>query len=176
MPDLLIRIKKHTDGRASLTCARADGTVTWQRQEGAQAGFFPRHDLTHYAVETTLPDRRAFYCLVAEGWDLRDFEPPYPRGRIPTDALGVEVIVGFLDVERGTGQPMSAADFNEKARVYFEERGTIAPARLTDMDLDRIREAMLGLFAQWVAVAPGDMLELRYDRPAALTPAPATHP
>ena len=51
---LVIAIKKKTDGSASLACRRADGTVTWQRQEGAQGRFFPRHDLTHYAVETVL--------------------------------------------------------------------------------------------------------------------------
>lgn len=167
MPDLIIRLKKHADGNASLTCVRADGTVTWQRQHGAQAGFFPRHDLTHYAVETTLGHRRGFYGLVAEGWDLGDFCPPWPKGRVPPDADPAELIVGFLDVERGTGHPMTAADFNEKARVYFEDRGTFAATTVSDDDLDRVREAMLALFARWAAVAPGDTLELPFDRPAA---------
>ncbi|MDF2775439.1 MAG: hypothetical protein K0S86_4940, partial [Geminicoccaceae bacterium] len=70
---LRIRIKKNADGSAALTCIRADGSVTWQRQEGAQGRFFPRHDLTHFAVETTLGHRRGFYGLVAEGWNITDF-------------------------------------------------------------------------------------------------------
>lgn len=67
MPDLMIQIKKKTDGSAALSCRRADGSVTWQRQEGRQGCFFPLHDLTHYAVETVLGHPRGFYGLVAEG-------------------------------------------------------------------------------------------------------------
>ena len=63
MPDLVIRIKKKTDGSAALSCTRADGSVTWQRQDGKLGLFFPLHDLTHYAVETTLGFSRAFYGL-----------------------------------------------------------------------------------------------------------------
>src|SRR5438309_3304320 len=79
MNDLLIRIKKKSDGSAALSCLRADGSVTWQRQTGQQGRFFPLHDLTHYAVETVLGYARGFYGLVAEGWDLTDFGNPWPR-------------------------------------------------------------------------------------------------
>ncbi|HYN82704.1 MAG TPA: hypothetical protein VES88_14535 [Gemmatimonadaceae bacterium] len=34
MPDLLIRIRKNKDGSASLACVRADGSTTWERQDG----------------------------------------------------------------------------------------------------------------------------------------------
>ncbi|MEO6878234.1 MAG: hypothetical protein ABI205_07125, partial [Gemmatimonadaceae bacterium] len=70
MPDLLVRFKKKSDGSAALQCTRADGTVTWQRQEGELGQFFPLHDMTHLAVESVLGLRRAFYGLVAEGWDI----------------------------------------------------------------------------------------------------------
>ena len=103
MNDLLIRIKKKSDGSAALSCLRADGSVTWQRQNGQQARFFPLHDLTHYAVETVLGHTRGFYGLVAEGWDLTDFGSPWPRGPLPPEALVSEFIVGFLDRERGAG-------------------------------------------------------------------------
>src|SRR2546430_9090725 len=59
MNDLLIRIKKKSDGSAALSCLRADGSVTWQRQNGQQGRFFPLHDLTHYAVETVLGHTRS---------------------------------------------------------------------------------------------------------------------
>ena len=52
--ELVIHIKKKTDGSAALSCRRADGSVTWQRQNGQLGRFFPLHDLTHYAVETVL--------------------------------------------------------------------------------------------------------------------------
>src|SRR6185436_2865273 len=112
MPELTVRIKKKTDGNAALSCRRADGTVTWQRQEGGHGVFFPLHDLTHFAVETVLGFRRAFYGLVAEGWDISTFEERGIAARLPEDAGLAEVIVGFFDAERASGTISSADDFN----------------------------------------------------------------
>lgn len=164
VPDLIIRLKKHPDGRASLTCVRADGTTTWQRQQGMQAAFFPLHDLTHYAVETVLGHRRGFYGVVADGWDLSDFGAPWPKGPMPADMDPSELFVGFFDLERATGTPFSADDFNAKAQEYRANHGQAAPARVTEEDLDRVREAMRSLFARWAAVAPGEVLELEFSR------------
>jgi|SRR5213594_1123259 len=166
MADLTIRIKKNPDGTAALTCTRANGTVTWQRQKGAQARFFPRHDLTHYAVETVLGHRRGFYGLVAEGWDLSDFGTPWPRGPIPADADPSELIVGFLDAERACRERWSAADLNDKGAKYFAARGSAGALRVTDEQLARVRDRMHELFAQWEAVPPGGALELPFDIPA----------
>ena len=159
MPALVIRIKKHRDGTAALTCTRADGTSTWQRQRGAQATFFPRHDLTHYAVETVLGHRRGFYGLVAEGWDLTDFGTPWPRGRLPADADPAELIVGFLDLERASGERWSTAELNEKLAVHL---GAHAPS-ISDEQLAAVRARRAELFARWDAVPPGDSLELPFD-------------
>jgi hypothetical protein len=165
-PPLTVRIKKNADGSAALTCTRADGSVTWQRQQGRQGRFFPRHDLTHFAVETELGHRRGFYGLVAEGWDISDFGTPWPRGPIPADADPSELIVGFFDAERAVGEEWTAADFDWKAATYFREHGLAGtPPTLTDDDLRRIRERMRALFAQWEAVPPGGALELPF-RPA----------
>ena len=163
MAALTIRIKKHRDGTAALTCTRADGTATWQRQLGAQARFFPRHDLTHYAVETVLGHRRGFYGLVAEGWDLADFGTPWPRGPIPADAEPAELIVGFLDLERASGERWTAADLNAKIALHYQARGTFgtAPA-ITDDELARIRQLRSELFARWDSVPEGEALELMF--------------
>ena len=147
---MLIRIKKRTDGGAALSCVRADGTVTWQRQDGAQGRFFPLHDLTHYAVETVL-DLHGFYSLVAEGWDLTDFGRPWPRGEIPPEALVVEHIVGFLDTERASGSEWSAADLPLAPSYVF-----------ADEDLRNVRDARRELFARWAALPAGDTLELQF--------------
>ncbi|HTI64674.1 MAG TPA: hypothetical protein VL524_14195 [Gemmatimonadaceae bacterium] len=103
MPELLIRIQKKSDGSAALTAVRADGTTTWQRQAGQLGRFFPLHDLTHYAVETTLGFRRAFFGLLAEGWDLSDFGRTSSKDLQRGEAGLAEVIVGFFDLERVTG-------------------------------------------------------------------------
>jgi hypothetical protein len=167
MPRLTIRIKKNRDGTAALSCTRADGTVTWQRQEGGQALFFPRHDLTHYAVETVLGHRRGFYGLVAEAWDLSDFGTPWPRGPIPADADPSELIVGLLDAERASGAEWTAAELTEQAAQYYASHGAAGAAPvITEGQLARIRARMRELFARWDAVAPGETLELIFE-PAA---------
>jgi len=163
-PRLTSRIKKNADGSAALSCTRGDGTVTWQRQLGAQGRFFPLHDLTHFAVETVLRHGRGFYGLVASGWDISDFGPPWPRGRLPEDMDPSELIVGFLDVERASGTRWQAEDFNDKAATYYRDRvpGRASPT-LSDKDLARIRQRRAELFAEWDAVAPGGTLELTFD-------------
>ena len=164
---IVIRIKKGTDGRTSLSCARADGTTTWQRQQGGQARFFPRHDLTHYAVETVLGHRRGFYGLVAAGWNLTDFGTPWPRGELPKDANLTEIIVGFFDRERASGQMGTVEELNAHLSEFCEKNELPAPEKLTDDDLSRVRQKRGELFAQWDAVRPGDALELPFD-PVAL--------
>jgi hypothetical protein len=162
MNELVIRIKKKRDGSAALSCVRADGTVTWQRQEGAQGRFFPRHDLTHYAVETVLGRARGFYGLLAEGWNLTDFGKPWPRGPLPTEAACSELLVGFLDGERAAGTQWSAADFNSSLTNHFTEQGLSVSCVVTDAELDQVRERRGELFAQWATLPPGETLELRF--------------
>lgn len=165
---LTIRIKKNPDGSAALSCTRADGTVTWQRQLGAQGRFFPLHDLTHFAVETVLGHHRGFYGMVASGWDISDFGPPWRRGRIPNDMDPSELIVGFLDAERASAARWSADEFNDKVAAYYRDRlpGRTPPA-LTDDDLARVRQRRAELFEQWRAITPGDAIELTFDVPDA---------
>jgi hypothetical protein len=165
MPDLSIRIEKKTDGSAALSCTRADGSTTWQRQDGQLGRFFPLHDLTHYAVETVLAFKHGFYGLLAEGWDITRFNEPGVSKQLPEDAGLAELLVGFFDVERATGTRATAEDFNWKIRTYCDEHGTPTPTfRMTDAQLDRIRAVRADLFARWHAVQPGDALELSFDR------------
>ena len=51
---LKIGIVRRADGAGLLRCNRADGSVTWQKQSERHAAHFTYHDLTHFAVETTL--------------------------------------------------------------------------------------------------------------------------
>src|SRR3954470_14675542 len=140
MPDLVIRIKKKNDGSAALSCTRADGSVTWQQQNGAQGQFFPLHDLTHYAVESVLGFRRAFYGLLAEGWDISRFNAPRAAAQMPEETLLAELVVGFLDVERASGELGSADDFNWKLDTYCSEHRLPPLAfRMTDERLGAIR-------------------------------------
>jgi hypothetical protein len=160
--ELVIHIKKKTDGAAALSCRRPDGSVTWQRQDGRQGRFFPLHDLTHYAVETVLARPHGFYGLVAGGWELTDFGKPWPRGPLPVEALGSELLVGFLDRERGAGMEWSAAEFNAGAATYYAEHGRDGACVVTDDELARVRDKRRDLFARWAALPAGETLELRF--------------
>src|SRR4051812_4273896 len=91
---LIVRLTRRADETIVLELRRADGTTTWEKRAGPTAEFFAMHDLTHFAVESTLRSVRGFYELVAEGWDLADFGKPWPRGPLPTEALAIEFIVG----------------------------------------------------------------------------------
>jgi hypothetical protein len=171
MPDLIIRLKKKSDGSSALSCVRADGSTTWQRQEGQLGRFFPLHDLTHFAVESVLGWRRGFYGLLAAGWDITDFGKGGSKGRVPTDAAIAEAIVGFFDLERATGERGSADELNWKIDAYCEEHGLPRLSDpVTDEQVGRIRALRADLFAKWHAVPAGEVLELSFDRETTSAP------
>jgi hypothetical protein len=164
MPELTIRIKKKTDGAAALSCRRADGSVTWQRQEGQLGRFLPQHDLTHYVVESTLGFDHAFYGLIASGWDISDFAGPGANKRIGVQEHLSEVLVGFFDLERRTGEPLGADEFNAKVDDYFADKKLDRPDfRITDEQIAAVRQRRTELFAKWDKVPAGETIELVFQ-------------
>jgi hypothetical protein len=154
-----VQITKKADGSGVLRCVRADGSATWQKQTDRHAGFFALHDLTHFAVETTLGYRRGFFGLVAEGWEIEDTTGKGSRGPLPPEAGEVEGIVGLLDAERAGGVIWTVDEFNEFAAMR-ETR------RMTEDEIARVKKKRSELFRQWSAVAPGATLELQYEAAA----------
>ena len=159
---LKIEIKKNADGTAALTCLRPDATTTWQRQKPGQSDFFVRHDLTHFAVETELSQLRGFYGLIAGGWEIRDFGPPWPQGPLPAEAAFVEVIVGLLDTERASGTVWTAAEFNTHVRNHRDSRGLAFVSVLDDVQLRRIRQRRSELLLKWDELPIGERLILAF--------------
>jgi hypothetical protein len=169
MSALRLELVRRTDGTVVFRCTRRDGSSTWQVHQRAKAEFFPAHDLTHFAVETTLGYDSAFYGLVARGWELTDFGAPWPRGPMPPQALAAELLVGFLDRERadvaGGGAPWAVADFDAFTAAYFADHAPAsAPLELDADALDRVRAARDALLERWRAVAPGGTLALDFVR------------
>ena len=168
---LHIRLKRHPDGSASLTCTRRDGSVTWQRQHGSTALVMPTHDLTHFAVESTLGFRHGFFGLLADGWEITDFATPWPRGPLPDDAVVVELIVGFFDAERRQGDAMTAAAFRTQAEQYVASRVAVGKTMpdglrsLSDAELERVRARRDDLLARWADVPVGGALDLDFAVP-----------
>lgn len=162
LPDLLIRFSRKRDGSTVLRCERADGSVTWQRRAGRQAGFFAAHDLGHYAVETVLGLRYGFYGLLAAGWNITDFGTRDLGDDARPEATLAEHVAGLLDQERGTGHRMHAHAFNAALAAAYRAQGAAPPRRLTDGDLHRIRQTRAALERRWHALPPGDTLDLPY--------------
>jgi hypothetical protein len=165
---LLIQITKRSDGGGVLRCVRANGTVTWQKQT-RHAAFFALHDLTHFAVESTLGFRRGFFGLIAEGWEIEDTTGKEARGALPSETQQAEYIVGSLDRERAVAAIWSAADFNQQAAIHAASAGLPEPRPLTDEELACLRVRRDELFAAWSATHPGQTLELHFD--VRMTPA-----
>ncbi len=161
IPTLRIEIVKRTDGGSVLRCTRADGSVTWQRLGGHQAGFFPMHDLTHVAVESVLGATNAFFGLVAQGWDIEDTTGKGRRGPIGHEGAFVERLVGLMDVERGTGSRWDAATFASQIMAAAPELAPFAE-RFTDARLAAIRALRAELFERWAGIPAGDALSLRF--------------
>jgi hypothetical protein len=135
MSILAVRIKRGRDGPPVLTCTRADGTSTYSRLHS----FFPMHDLTHFAVESTLGIARGFFGLVADGWEISPFAKAGSHAPIPAEAVWVECAVAALQEESTADPWASAAAFNE-----------------------RVAAAIGVLRARWSAVEPGQALELSF--------------
>ena len=157
-----VEITKRADGAGLLKCTRADGTETWQKQANRHAPFFALHDLTHFAVESELGVRNAFYGLIADGWEIEETTGKGARGPLPADALFVENLVGTLDMERASGSRWTAEEFNDATAKFAANGGRATPRRLTDDDLARIRKRRAQLFEQWHALRSGHTLTLAF--------------
>jgi hypothetical protein len=166
-PELSVHFTKRSDGTVILRCTRRDGSATWQRHD-KHGAFFSYHDLSHFAVETTLGYRSGFYGLLADGWDIADTGGKGARGKLSADSILVEHVVGLFDRERSGGaRPLGAADFN---RCIDEMVGADPNRRaLTDAQLTDVRKRIEELHSQWAGIPPGGTLELAFDRKNGLT-------
>lgn len=151
-----VQITKKADGSGVLRCVRADGSATWQKQTDRHAAYFSLHDLTHFAVETTLGFRRGFFGLIAEGWDIEDTTGKGARGPLPPEAGEAEQIVGIFSAERAGGVIWTVDEFNESAAM-------VGTCELSFDEIARVKKKRSELFQQWSDVAPGETLELQFE-------------
>ena len=155
-----VQITKRADGTGLLQCIRDDGSSLWQKQSERHAAHFALHDLTHFAVETTLGYKNGFFGLVEQGWEMDDITGKGGRGRLPTEAVEVEGIVGLFDAERACGAHWTSEEFNAFAKLRAEDGTSVKT--LADEDLLNIRACRNELFARWSAVKTGEKLALEF--------------
>lgn len=162
-PLAVLKFSRTKDGTPVLSITRRDGSVAWQKQQA----FFPVHDLTHYAIETTLGLREAFWGMMADGWEFSDFGTPWPRGPMPNhaQALLAEVAAGWFDrfVERLDADGMGVDDLNAHLAEYCAQHGAPPPRVITAGEYARIRALRDELAARWYALGPREAMELAFD-------------
>jgi hypothetical protein len=160
---LTIHIRKQPDDTGVLRCIRADGSIAWQKQE-RHGRFFAQHDMTHYAVESTLVTSDGFYGLIAQGWEMEETTGETTKGPLPEEAIEVEQFVSLFDAERASQAAMPAGEFNQFAAMIASQSGRKAPRKLTDSQLQTIRSAYAELSTRWKALAPGQTLEIMFEK------------
>jgi hypothetical protein len=164
---LTLQLKKGKGKPSTLTCIRVDGSSTWTNlHHGIET-----HDLAHYAVESELGFRDAFYGMVNRGFHIGDFELPRDRrprelipANLPAEALQTEHIVNLLQIEyfnTGAEDP----DFLANLANILEQNDLPFPEGLDEAALQRIRETYRDLVSRWMMLPPGEMLELEMKIP-----------
>lgn len=134
---MTIIFQKHAGKHPTTRCIRDDGSETYTSSP-SQGEFFVRHDLLHYAVETALGCKSAFWGLLAGGRDFDDFGTSSPSSDpIPEEAIRVEEIVGLIQL----GQK---------------------PKDLSQGEYEAIVNTWMELLAQWSELADGDSLTVHF--------------
>lgn len=154
---LTIRLARNDDGTAELVLVRTDGGNT-RLPLGPADGFGAAHDLALYAVETELGLRDGFYGRAAEGAATVAAEAGAAEDAVLADAMA-----GVL-VREVFGQTLSIEGFNFEvgAGVAARRAGLAAPALPASL-VERLRTVFASLRRRWDAIAPGAMMELRWN-------------
>lgn len=149
---------------AILTVKRADRTTTWSKlHPGMEV-----HDLAHYVIETELSLSTAFYGLLADGYDIQDFELPREQrpealipANLPLESLQVEYFVNLLLTELQDKRIIP--DFIEQLTKVLAEANLPPMANLDEQILDSIRKQFRILLVRWKSVPVGEVMELEMN-------------
>jgi hypothetical protein len=153
-----IRFIKKENDKHVLTCTRKDGTVTWMNLDG----FFLRHDLLHYSVETSLNYRHGFYGMLANGVSISDFELPKEKRNIvfTDEAVYAEHIVNLIMVENACGK---FDDFNQKLHDSLHQANSgLNRITLTAGQMQAIHACYDALIDQWERLSEGKTMSLEF--------------
>ena len=155
---MIIRFSHGKDKSDTLTCIRDDGAITY-----APSAVGVRHDLIHYAVETTLGCTEAFFGLVAAGRDVDDFGTKDGRkDTYPVEAIQVEFIVALLQ-----WPTLTDAELTEQLAIDCTNRGLPTP-EISAEQWAAIHDRIGDLAARWAAIPAQGKLELPWPGPAQL--------
>jgi hypothetical protein len=176
VPTLTFELKKRADAKVQLVLIREDGSRT-MGTIGPAEGYGPVHDLTHFAIESTLGLDEGFLGLCASGWEIADFEVKGTAARLPGEAIFAEVAAGELSRQLMMRQVSSLEDFLWAVDLSLEQQGGgVARPAVNEEQFAAIHALIADEWRRWRELAPNGTLQLTYtsrrrsDR-AAPTPA-----
>lgn len=159
----VISFRKEANKPPVFIFKRSDGSNTWSKIQNIPV----EHDLAHYAVETTLHFKEAFYGLLNQGFTPEDFERPRDKRpqallpvNLPLQAHQAEHIVGLLQIEWLSGPNLN---FMDDLKQTLEQKGFTYPSELTTQKLNTIRNAYLEVVYQWNTLPAGQQLDLHFS-------------
>ena len=142
-----------------FSCIRKDGSTTWQHV----SPFFMMHDLCHYAVETTLALKNAFFGMVASGIDITNFDLPKEQRNIQLtdEAIFAEHLVNLLVIDYAQGRMENLIEIF--THVYDGKSGSKLLSYITDEKMEKIRKAYCDLLEQWKSTPVSESLNLLFE-------------
>ena len=162
MPRLTFQLKKRADAKSQLVLIREDGTHT-MGTIGPSDGYGPVHDLTHYAIESTLGLSEGFLGLCASGWEIKDFEVKGTAARLPREAVFAEVAAGELSRQLLTRQVTSLADFLWAVDLSLKQQpGTFDRPPISEEQFTAIHALIAAEWQRWRELPANGTLELTF--------------
>ncbi len=141
-----------------ISCKRNDGSVTWMQCDN----FFVHHDLMHYAVETTMDYKNAFYGMLDSGINISDFESPKEKRNFNYNpqALLAETLVGMISTELSQG---NFENMQEMIRdIYKTNYPDTKPPEINAESVDQIKQKYHQLVLDWMKLSPEEKLVLQF--------------
>ncbi len=123
--------------------------------------------MAHYAVETTLGFKNAFYGLVAKGNNIEDFELPRDKrpeevmpDNLPNEALVTEHLVNLIMTKAQTND--MHFDILTALNAILEEKNLNFPRNLTKERMNEMWTLFQNLLQQWHMLPRGETMELEF--------------
>jgi len=124
--------------------------------------FFVLHDLAHYAVETTLGYRNAFYGMLESGVNISDFELPKNQRpfALTPEAINAEFVVNLIMTQYRDG---ISGDFNELLKeAYSYNAPHLQPPVISLGIVEKMRNDFNSVKARWDQLPDGQTLVLNF--------------
>ncbi len=153
-----IIIKKKSSAKHTISYIREGYQDSWIEADN----FLVIHDLCHYAIESSLQYKNAFWGLVANGIHPSIFENRETRNalQLTNEAWYAEHLANLLLIEITQGKFDDINKMLEKSLI--QHNPSIPIIQFSILELDTIRALLHQLIDDWQAVNEGDYLSLDF--------------